>query len=58
MEEAGDITDLIDVLNGRGITDQDRIRRLKSYLTSTKLSAEQAISLVKIFDKVRRVVLL
>lgn len=52
MEEASDISDLISVLNGRGITDADRMRRLKSYLTSTRLSAAQGISLVEIFDRV------
>ena len=52
MEEASDISDLVEVLNGRGVTDSDRIRRLKSYLTSTKLTSEQALTLVKIFDRV------
>mmetsp|Transcript_25710 Transcript_25710/g.43318 ORF Transcript_25710/g.43318 Transcript_25710/m.43318 type:complete len:96 (-) Transcript_25710:179-466(-) len=51
MEEASDITDLVEVLNGRGITDPDRIRRLKSYLSATTLSSDQAITLAKIFDK-------
>lgn len=53
MEEASDITDLVEVLNGRGITDPDRIRHLKSYLSATTLSSDQAITLAKIFDKVR-----
>ena len=52
MEEVADINDLLEVLNGRGITDTDRLRRLKAYLSATSLHADQGVSLVKIFDRV------
>lgn len=56
MEEVSDISDLLEVLNGRGITDTDRLRRLKAYLSATRLSTDQAVSLIKIFDRVSQLV--
>ncbi len=47
-----EISDLITILNGKGISDRDRLLRLKQFLSSRTVNGDEAETIIKIFNKV------